>query len=239
MSAAHATRVLPMQLPAPNDPSVVTDGEQNTAVDRARPEQLPSPFPKPGGCVKYQRPSVQVLSLLIRVFECLYLINLSQCSRDAKRMRIIRSQESEQDHAARLIASQERQARLRASETSRQRELRLRSERSRLMAFRNRESSEQRNARLAADREVHALSRESENLIDRESRLSSQRVLSARIHSQETDEQREARLTADKDAHALSRESETFTDRESRLSYLRALSARIRSHETDEQRAAR
>ncbi|XP_045511060.1 uncharacterized protein LOC123705982 [Colias croceus] len=165
--------------------------------------------------------------------------NLSQCSRNAKRIRLIRSQESEEDREARLSASQEHQARFRAAETSTQRESRLSSNRSRIMTIRNREISEHREARLSTDREAHALSRESETFTDREIRLSSQRVRTANARSQETQDERELRLSADREAHALSRESETFTDREIRLSSQRVRTANARSQETQDERQVR
>ncbi|GBP33268.1 Zinc finger protein 821 [Eumeta japonica] len=165
--------------------------------------------------------------------------NLSQYSRNAKRMRLVRSQETEEDREARLTSSQEHQARLRATETSAQRESRLSSQRSQTEATRIRESMEQREARLFTDREAHALSRESETFTDRETRLSSQSIRTANARSQETPEEREARLTADREAHALSRESETFTDREIRLSSQSIRTANARSQETPEERETR
>ncbi|GBP82283.1 hypothetical protein EVAR_86637_1 [Eumeta japonica] len=165
--------------------------------------------------------------------------NLSQYSRNAKRMRLVRSQETEEDREARLTSSQERQARLRATETSAQLESRLSSQRSQTEATRIRESMKQREARLFTDREAHALSRESETFTDRETRLSSQSIRTANARSQETPEEREARLTADREAHALSRESETFTDRETRLNSQRVRTLLSRELESSSDREFR
>ena len=154
-------------------------------------------------------------------------------------MRLVRSQESEEDREARLTADREAHALRRESESFTDTEIRLSSQRVRTANARSQETQEMRETRLTADREAHALSRESETFTDREIRLSSQRVRTANARSQETQEMREIRLTADREAHALTRESETFTDRENRLYSQRVRTSHSRELESSFDRESR
>lgn len=75
-------------------------------------------------------------------FCCTGRAHISQCSRNTKRLRLVRSWESEEDLKTKLTANQVHFARLRATETSAQREFRLRSHPFRMMVTRIRENRE-------------------------------------------------------------------------------------------------
>ena len=145
---------------------------------------------------------------------------LSRITAAAKKMRLSRKQEKQEDKEERLSSQRERTSLQRSSETEAERQERLSSERERSARRRRAEDETQRQERLASDCERSARRRSVEDEAQQQERLLSQRERSAATRRSETEEQHKHRILDIHSRVTASRRAETPEEHQYRLSKL-------------------
>ncbi|XP_053597308.1 uncharacterized protein LOC128668406 [Microplitis demolitor] len=154
---------------------------------------------------------------------------LSRQTATAKRLRVLRSNETEDENMHRLATQRAITGQNRARESSADRSQRLASQNARTMANRDRESSAERSQRLASQNARTMANRDRESSAERSQRLATQNARTLANRNRESSAERSQRLASQNSRTLANRDRESSTERSQRLAQQNARSTRNRT----------